>query len=127
MAALDVLIIDDNRLNVELATEVLEVAGYATRAAFDADDGIRLARERVPDVILLDLRMPGKGGIEALRELRADSRTAGVPLVALTAQAMQGDQDAAIAAGFDGYIAKPINTQAFPAQVSAFSKRRPAQ
>lgn len=108
-----ILIVEDNALNLELATDLLVVAGYTIRQARTAEEGLRLAGREVPDLILMDLRLPGMDGYAALRHLRADPRTAQVPMVALTAQAMSGDQEAALAAGFDHYISKPIDTGSF--------------
>lgn len=108
-----ILIVDDNLLNLELATDLLVVEGYAVRQAHSGEEGVRLAQHELPSLILMDLRMPGMDGYAALRALRADPRTAHIPTVALTAQAMKGDQGAIAAAGFDGYIVKPIDTRTF--------------
>ena len=113
-----ILIVEDNALNLELATDLLAVAGYSIRQARTAEEGVRLALSEPPDLILIDLRLPGMDGYAALRSLRADPRTAHIPTVALTAQAMRGDQEAALAAGFNDYISKPINTGTFPQTVA---------
>jgi CheY-like chemotaxis protein len=113
-----ILIVEDNPLNLELATDLLVVAGYSIRQARTAEEGVRLAVAEPPDLILMDLRLPGMDGYAALRCLRADPRTANIPTVALTAQAMRGDQEAVLAAGFDDYISKPINTGTFPQTVA---------
>lgn len=113
-----ILIVEDNALNLELVTDLLAAAGYAIRQAGTGEEGVRLAQGELPDLILMDLRLPGMDGYEALRRLRADARTAGIPTVALTAQAMRGDQEAALAAGFDDYISKPINTTTFAQAVA---------
>jgi CheY-like chemotaxis protein len=113
-----ILIVEDNDLNLELATDLLTDAGYTIRQARTAEEGLRLALAEVPDLILMDLRLPGMDGYTALRRLRADPRTAHVPTVALTAQAMRGDQQAVMAAGFDGYISKPIDTRTFSQTVA---------
>jgi CheY-like chemotaxis protein len=112
-----ILIVEDNALNLELATDLLAAAGYTIRQARTGEEGVRLALAEAPDLILMDLRLPGMDGYAALRQLRADSRTAHVLTVALTAQAMRGDQEAVLAAGFDDYISKPIDTRTFPQAV----------
>jgi CheY-like chemotaxis protein len=108
-----ILIVEDNALNLELATDLLTVAGYSIRQARTGEEGLRLARLEPPALILPDLRMPGLDGYTTLRALREDPRTAAIRTVALTAQAMTGDKQAALAAGFDDYIAKPIDTKTF--------------
>jgi CheY-like chemotaxis protein len=108
-----ILIVEDNLLNLELVTDLLTAEGYSTQEAHSGEEGLRLARLEPPSLILMDLRMPGMDGYAALRALRADPRTAHVPTVALTAQAMNGDEQAVLAAGFDGYISKPIDTRTF--------------
>jgi CheY-like chemotaxis protein len=113
-----ILIVEDNLMNLELATDLLSLAGYTVRQAGTAEEGLRLATQQVPDLILMDLRLPGMDGFAALRQLRADSRTAHVPTIALTAQAMRGDQEEVLAAGFDAYISKPIDAAAFTAAVA---------
>ena len=113
-----ILIVEDNAMNLELATDLLRVAGYSVRQARTGEEGLRLARLESPGLILLDLRMPGLDGYATLRALKADPRTAFIPTVALTAQAMAGDKEAALAAGFADYISKPIDTQAFSQTVA---------
>ena len=113
-----ILIVEDNAMNLELATDLLTVAGYAIRQARTGEEGLRLARLEAPALILLDLRMPGLDGYATLRALKADPRTTVIPTVALTAQAMTGDREAALAAGFDDYISKPIDTQTFSQTVA---------
>jgi CheY-like chemotaxis protein len=113
-----ILIVEDNVLNLELATDLLTVAGYSIRQARSGEEGLRLAQLESPALILLDLRMPGLDGYGTLRALKADPRTAVIPTVALTAQAMAGDKEAALAAGFDHYISKPIDTQTFSQTVA---------
>ena len=113
-----ILIVEDNALNLELVTDLLAAAGYSIRQARSGEEGVRLAQGEPPDLILMDLRLPGMDGYDALRHLRADPRTAHIPTVALTAQAMSGDHEAVVAAGFDDYISKPINTATFPQMVA---------
>jgi len=108
-----ILIVEDNALNLELATDLLTGQGYAVQQASSAEEGLRLARAQRPSLILMDLRLPGMDGYAALRQLRGDSQTSGIPVVALTAQAMKGDEEAALKAGFDAYIPKPIDTRTF--------------
>jgi CheY-like chemotaxis protein len=109
-----ILIVEDNALNLELVTDLLIGAGYAVRQARTGEEGVRLALADAPDLILMDLRLPGIDGYAALKQLRQDPRTARIPTVALTAQAMRGDQEAVRAAGFNDYISKPIDTHTFP-------------
>ncbi len=114
MAAEPVLLIDDQPMNLELAQELLEMDGYAVRTAGDADEALAvLAGGFRPRLILMDIQLPGMDGLELTRRLRADPAQAGVVIIALTAYAMVGDRERALAAGCDGYIAKPIDTRAF--------------
>jgi CheY-like chemotaxis protein len=113
-----ILIVEDNALNLELATDLLAAAGYSIRQARTGEEGLQLARAEPPALILMDLRLPGLDGYDALRGLRGDPRTAHIPIVALTAQAMTGDREAALAAGFDDYISKPIDTRTFSQTVA---------
>ena len=108
-----VLVVDDNAMNLELAGNVLEAAGFAVFTAELAQVGIEIARANVPDIILMDINMPGMDGYEAVRALKADARTRDIPTVALTAFAMASDAERAASAGFDGYISKPIQTRTF--------------
>ena len=114
-----VLIVDDNELNRKLARDVLRASGIDTVEAGDGAEAIELARTRLPDVILLDLRLPDLDGGEALRRLRAEPATTDIPVVAVTALA--GARDALLEAGFDDYIEKPIDAVAFPDQVRSFT------
>ena len=122
-----ILVVEDNLLNLELVTDLLEVQGYRIRQAHNGEEGVRLAQEEPPSLILMDLQMPGMDGFAALRALRADPRTASIPTVALTAQAMNGDREAVLEAGFDGYISKPIDTGSFPRMIAELlSRPRPS-
>jgi len=103
-----VLVVDDHDLNRELVRSILERRGFEVLQAPDGEEGVRLARERQPHIILMDLAMPKKDGLTATRELKADPRTAAIPVVALTALAMRGDEGKAISAGVDEYLTKPI-------------------
>ena len=102
---------------------MLQVKGYQTIEAGTGEDGIALARERRPDLILMDIQLPGINGIEALKVLRADAETARIPVIAVTASVMQQDRNLITEAGFDGYIAKPINLKEFIETVRAMLER----
>jgi two-component system cell cycle response regulator DivK len=108
-----VLIIEDNEKNMKLARDVLQAKGYQTLEAVTGEDGVRLAKERVPDLVLMDIQLPGINGIEAFRQLRADPKTARIPVVALTASVTPTDRSAITAAGFDAFIGKPISLKEF--------------
>ena len=115
-----ILVVEDNERNLKLLRDVLEYAGYDVRAARTGEDGIALAVKEPPDLVLMDLQLPGIDGTEALRRLRENPRTADIPVVAVTAQAMKHDRERALDAGFNGYIEKPISVRAFPDQVRGF-------
>jgi two-component system, cell cycle response regulator DivK len=114
-----ILVVEDNERNLKLLRDV-EYAGYDVRVARTAEDGISLAASEAPDLVLMDLQLPGIDGMEALRRLRESPRTADIPVVAVTAQAMKQDRERALEAGFNGYIEKPISVRAFPDQVRGF-------
>jgi two-component system cell cycle response regulator DivK len=118
-----VLIVEDNERNLKLVRDVLGHAGFDVLCAGEAQTGIALARERSPDVILMDVNLPGISGIEALARLRADAATAGIPVAALTAYAMKDDRARLEAAGFDAYLEKPVDVRALPGQVQALIRR----
>jgi two-component system cell cycle response regulator DivK len=122
LTALVILIVDDDARNRKLARDVLRAAGFDTLEAASGEDAIALAREELPDLVLLDLRLPGLDGAETLQHLRAEPATARIPVVALTALA--GARQALAEAGFDGILEKPIDVGAFPEQVRALSRRR---
>ena len=109
MAAPRVLIAEDNGKSMKLFRDVLRVNGYETLEATTGRQAIELAAQHAPDLVLMDIQLPDIDGVEALSRLRADERTAGIPVLALTAQAMQGDREHFLAAGFDGYLSKPVN------------------
>lgn len=113
-----VLVVEDNPANLKLAKLLLEYAGYRVLAADNAPEGIALARERRPDLILMDIQLPGMDGLEATRILKADGTLRVIPIVALTAFAMRGDEEKVLAAGCDAYLAKPIEYKAFLAEVA---------
>jgi two-component system cell cycle response regulator DivK len=112
-----ILIVEDNEKNMKLVRDVLQVKGYATLEAGNAEDGIRLAAEHIPDLVLMDIQLPGMNGIDALGVLRANAATAKIPVIAVTASVMQQDRKLITEAGFDGYIGKPINLKEFLATV----------
>lgn len=104
-----ILIVEDNDKNLKLVRDVLQVKGYETCEAGTAEDGLKLARERKPDLVLMDIQLPGMDGIAALKALRAAPGTATLPVVAITASVMQQDRQEIMRAGFDGFIEKPIS------------------
>ena len=112
-----ILVIEDNPLNLELVGEILLSAGMRVIEARNGQEGLILARRQQPALILLDIRLPGLDGYGVLRCLKADPATASIPVVALTAQAMVGDKEQALSAGFDHYIPKPIDTRTLSDQV----------
>ena len=115
-----ILVVEDNERNLKLLRDVLEYAGYDVRVARTGEDGVTLAVKEPPDLVLMDLQLPGIDGMEALRQLRESPRTANIPVVAVTAQAMKQDRERVLDAGFDGYLEKPISVRAFPGQVRSF-------
>ncbi len=115
-----VLIVDDNEKNLKLARDVLCAAGFRTLEAASGAEGITLAAEHLPDAILLDLRLPDMDGTDAARALADGERTARIPVVALSALPLLGDGDWLLAAGFSGYLEKPISVAAFPDQVRRY-------
>ena len=122
-----VLVVDDHDLNRELARTLLERRGCRVLLARNGAEGVRVVRAERPDLVLMDLAMPVKDGMAACRELKADERTAGIPLVAFTALAMRGDEERAMRAGFDGYLAKPIDKAALDAMLARFLAGRGPQ
>ncbi len=120
-----ILLVEDNPANLKLATLVLRNVGHAILQAFDGDQALRMVREQMPDLVLMDLHMPGMDGLTATRILKSDPATAHIPILALTAHAMHGDQERIIAAGCDGYIAKPFQLQEFLSQVEQALQTKP--
>lgn len=112
-----VLIADDKATSRELVRTVLEKSGYTVAEASDGIEALRNARELKPDLIILDLHMPGMDGFDVIREIRRDRELAATPVMALTASAMQGDRERALSAGFTGYIAKPIKLHVLRSEV----------
>lgn len=115
-----ILIVDDNERNLKLAKVVLELEGFTVDAAFDAEQAVTRLEAARPDLVLMDLQLPGMDGLTLTRRIKADPRTRDVIVVALTAFAMKGDDERAYAAGCDGYIAKPIDVLTFARTVRAF-------
>jgi two-component system cell cycle response regulator DivK len=106
-----ILVVEDNEKNMKLFRDVLGATGYRTIEATTGGEAVLLATEQAPDLVLMDIQMPDVDGVEALRRLRADERTAAIPVLAVTAQAMQGDREHFLAEGFDGYLSKPVNVR----------------
>ena len=109
MAGERVLVVEDNEKSMKLLRDVLQVTGYRTLEATTGAQAVEVAAEHTPDLVLMDIRLPDIDGAEALGRLRADERTASIPVLALTAEAMRGDRERFLAAGFDDYISKPVN------------------
>jgi len=118
-----ILVVDDNELNLRLACDALELAGHETLAAAHGRDAIDITVSSIPDLVLMDLRMPVMNGEEAMLRIRADTRTRHIPVVALTASAMTGEREQLLARGFDGYISKPIDVTSFAGDVARFLKK----
>ncbi len=112
-----ILIVEDNDKNMKLARDLLQAKGYETLEAVNGEDGVRLGLEHVPDLVLMDIQLPDINGIEAFHRLRADPRTASVPIVAFTASVTVGDRSKITEAGFNGFLSKPINIKEFLAMV----------
>jgi two-component system cell cycle response regulator DivK len=123
MAGELILIVEDNEKNRKLVRDVLAFKGYRLAEAETGEEGVRLARELRPALILMDIQLPGISGIEALTQIRADESTRAIPVMAVTASAMSTDRSKIIAAGFDGYQSKPINVKAFLEAVQAVLTR----
>jgi two-component system cell cycle response regulator DivK len=115
-----ILVVEDNERNLKLIRDVLAFAGYDIIEAVSGEEGVALAQECLPDLVLMDLQLPQMDGAEALRLLRESPSTRAVPVVAVTAFAMKEDRERAFTAGFDGYLEKPISVRALPEQVRGF-------
>jgi two-component system cell cycle response regulator DivK len=109
MAGERILVVEDNEVSMKLFRDVLLATGYRTLEATTGGQAVDLAAEHAPDLVLMDIQLPDIDGVEALSRLRANERTASIPVLAVTAQAMQGDHERFLAAGFDDYISKPVN------------------
>jgi CheY-like chemotaxis protein len=120
MTGKKILIIEDNLLNLELETDLLEANGFVVSSAQTAEEGLRMVREFLPDLVLMDFSLPGMDGLSATKNLKADPATSRVVVVALTANAMKGNDEIALNAGCDGYLTKPIATRTFIATINQF-------
>jgi two-component system cell cycle response regulator DivK len=114
-----ILLVEDNEKNMKLVRDVLRAAGYDTLEAWTGRQALELALGQKPDLVVMDVRLPDIDGLAALSRLRADERTAAIPVLVLTAQAMAGDRERFLAAGFDGYLSKPVNIAALVDTVGA--------
>lgn len=123
MKSKTVLVIEDNELNMKLVRSMLQLAHYEIVEAKNAEDGIKLAREHLPKLILMDIQLPGIDGLDATRIIKKNPKLAHIPIVALTSYAMQGDEEKAISAGCTGYIAKPIDTRNFLDIISKYLRQ----
>ena len=119
-----VLIVEDNDKNMKLARDVLQHKGYETLEAVTGEEGVKLALQRRPDLVLMDIQLPGINGIEAFQQIRADAKTAHIPVVALTASVTPTDRSQITAAGFDAFVGKPINLKEFLDTVARLIERR---
>lgn len=122
-----VLIIEDNYINMKLAIMLLRTARHTTITATDAETGLAMARDQLPDLILLDIQLPGMDGLAATRLLKNGSTTSAIPVIAMTALAMKGDEERILAAGCDGYVSKPLDYRAFLATIAAHLHAPPAE
>jgi two-component system cell cycle response regulator DivK len=120
MTGPQVLVVEDNERNMKLFRDVLQASGFRTLEATTGERAVELALEHQPDLVLMDIQLPDIDGVEALDRLRADDKFASVPVLALTAQAMEGDRERFLAAGFDGYLSKPVDIADFVATVKRY-------
>ncbi|MEA2629579.1 MAG: two-component system, cell cycle response regulator [Chloroflexota bacterium] len=122
-----VLVVDDNEAGLLLARSVLELDGFRVDSASSSEEVLERLKVRAPDLILMDVQLPGQNGLALTRQLKADPATAAIPIVALTANAMTGDREQALAAGCSGYISKPINTRTLRVQLREFLPAEPIE
>lgn len=120
-----ILVVEDNQDNREMVVKVLKFNGYQVVEAVDGEEAIEKAKAEDPDLILLDIFLPKMDGYEATRRLKGDTRLRNIPIIALTAHAMKGSMEEALAVGCDGYISKPIDVRELPKQIQHFLKPRP--
>jgi len=118
-----ILIVEDDPRNLKLIRDLLQIRGYTTLEATDGKQGVDMAREKMPDLILMDIQMPVMDGLEATSILKADPVTKSIPTIALTAFAMQGDREKCMEAGFNDYITKPLDTRAFMTKVKEYLEK----
>ncbi len=123
---MSILIVDDNATNLKLVAYLMKARGHIVHTALDADTALAAVREHAPRLILMDLQMPGIDGLELTRRLKADPVTSAIVIIAVTAFAMKGDQERALAAGCDDYVTKPIDTRALPDLVARHLARAEA-
>ena len=121
-----VLIVEDNDKNMKLARDILEAKGYMALTATSGQEGVEVAIARIPDLILMDIQLPDFDGVEAYRQLRADPRTAAIPVAAFTASVTAGDRSRVTQAGFTAFVSKPINLQEFIATIARLTKEPPS-
>jgi two-component system cell cycle response regulator DivK len=114
-----ILVVDDNPMNLRLTSEILELAGHEILLAANGKEAVEIAARELPDMILMDLRMPVMDGNEAMKHIKADLRMRHIPVIALTASAMKGEREKLLAAGFNGYVDKPIDVYTFSDTISA--------
>lgn len=126
MAGEQILIVDDNPTNLKLVAYLMRANGYVVSTAFDADAALAEIRVKQPDLILMDVQLPGIDGLELTRQLKADPATRDIIIVAVTAYAMKGDIEKAIAAGCDDYVTKPIDTRSLPGTIAKHLTRKGA-
>jgi two-component system, cell cycle response regulator DivK len=122
-----ILVIEDNEMNMKLMKAVFQIGKYRMLEAFDAETGIRLAREHSPDLILMDIHLPGMDGLSATRVLKADPALRAIPVVAVTGLAMPGDEEKAMDSGFAGYITKPFGVKSLLEQIAQFFEQEAAR
>lgn len=120
-----VLIVEDNLTNLKLVKLILIIEGYEVRTATDAREALEVLKDFHPQLILMDLQLPGMDGLELTRRLKEDPVFKGTKIIALTAYAMKGDEEKALNAGCDGYITKPIDTQTFPILIASYFAKKP--
>lgn len=123
MAGEQILIVDDNPLNLKLARVLLAAEGYAVRTAQDADEALLVLARFRPRLILMDIQLPGMDGLELTRRLKADPATRNIVILAMTAYAMKGDDEKALAAGCNGYLTKPLDTRVLPQRLTQYLQR----
>jgi CheY-like chemotaxis protein len=127
MTGAPLLVVDDNPINLKLVKTLLQVEGYEVRTAADAAQALAAVAAFRPRLILMDLQLPGLDGLELTRRLKADPATRDILILAVTAYAMKGDEQKALAAGCDGYVPKPIDTRSLPGVVAGYLRGRPAR
>lgn len=119
-----ILVVDDNLINLKLARVLLSLEGYQVQTAGDANEALKILKNFRPDLILMDIQLPGMNGLELTSKIKADASLKHIEIIALTAYAMKGDEEKALAAGCNGYIAKPINTQTLPKIIAEYLKKK---